>query len=686
MPEKYALGARPESASVAMPAGGPPIALLELSSVGIVLGWNPVAEKIFGHPAGAVVGHPLSSLLVDRDAARFESVVGTLSTEGGWDGLVTTLAADGGAATELAVWLSRSRQGIQVAVQETAAWRRAEADRRSCVELEDFFENGPIALHSVGPDGRVLRVNRAELELLGYRREEYVGKRIEDVFADRQTVGDILNRLQRGETVRDQAAQLRRKDGVLIDVMTDGNAYGAAVQSFHTRCFTRDVTELKRREDANRFLGRVAEVLASSLDYEQTIASAARLAVPEVADWCAVHMRLEDGSVRRLALAYRDPGKAGILEALQSRYTLGLDSHYGYPKVLRTGDVEFLPEIPPSLLEVVARDEEHLRLLRALELRSTLSGPLRARRRIIGAISMATGESGRKFTTTDLVLAQELADRAALAIDNALLYISARRELIERERAEAEVRALNSDLERRVRERTLKLEDALRQLEAFRYTVSHDLRAPLRALAGFSDLLLTEYDGRPFDAEGRDYARRIRDAARSMDRLILDLLHYSAVNRAAIELKPVDLGAVVRGVLSVLEAELSERDALVLVDEPLPRVLAHEVLLSQAITNLVSNAAKFVRTGERPWIQIRAEAGERVRLWVEDHGIGISPEHHERIFRVFERLHAKAEYAGTGVGLSIVAKAVEHVGGRVGVESELGKGSRFWIELRRDAG
>lgn len=240
----------------------------------------------------------------------------------------------------------------------------------------------------------------------------------------------------------------------------------------------------------------------------------------------------------------------------------------------------------------------------------------------------------------------------------------------------ARLRGLISSLEQRVAERTA-------ELEAFAYSVSHDLRAPLRAMQGFADALLEDYSSQ-LDSPGQEYARRIVAAAQRMDTLILDLLAYSRLGRAEMRLKPVSLAQVVEEALAQLEAEIKKKDAQMAVEKPLPEAVGHYPTLVQVIANLLSNAVKFVAPGVRPHVRVWAEEQEgQVCLWVEDKGIGIAPEYQERIFRVFERLHGIEAYPGTGIGLAIVKKGMERMGGQVGVESQVGQGSRFWVKLNK---
>lgn len=253
--------------------------------------------------------------------------------------------------------------------------------------------------------------------------------------------------------------------------------------------------------------------------------------------------------------------------------------------------------------------------------------------------------------------------------------------LTEQHARDQELKSLHENLERRVAERTRELETAVAQLESFSYSISHDLRGPLRAMEGFSSLLLDQCAAR-LEPQERHYLERIAAAARRMDRLVQDILSLSRIQRSKIQLHPLHLNRLIPEFVDQYH-HLHQGEARIHIQHPLLDVQGHEPSLVQCLSNLLANAVKFAKQGNQPEIGIATEACSPglVRIWVKDNGLGISDEDQQRIFGIFERGSAPKETDGTGIGLAIVKSAAERMGGSAGVVSELGKGSAFFVQL-----
>ena len=265
---------------------------------------------------------------------------------------------------------------------------------------------------------------------------------------------------------------------------------------------------------------------------------------------------------------------------------------------------------------------------------------------------------------------------------------AAQQEVARRRHSEDQLRAAQAqlsrhaeDLELRVAERTARLSDTVHSLENLLYHIAHNFRAPLRAIEGYSTVLLDEY-GPVLDLKGRSYATRLSAAANRMDNLVLDLLEYGRLTHVDLALTNLDLCKAVEAALGEIAIQCRRLQAQVQVTGPFPDVRANARVLDQVLFNLLDNALKFVVPGTKPHLQVWAETrGANVRLYVQDNGIGIDPEHHQRIFRAFERLHSTQAYEGTGIGLAIVQEGMQRMQGSAGVRSHLGEGSRFWVEF-----
>ena len=289
---------------------------------------------------------------------------------------------------------------------------------------------------------------------------------------------------------------------------------------------------------------------------------------------------------------------------------------------------------------------------------------------LLATVQSALRSRRRQYETRELIL--QLSASTVSLRERAAQLSSAREEL----------RQHAALLEERVAERTANLEETTRRLNAFCYTVAHDLRAPLRSQNGYASIIAEEF-GHLLGPSGREYVAKISAAAEKLDKLITDLLAYANLNRQEWQLESISLSRVVETVMIDLAERISETTAQVTLGNLGFHVQAHQASLEMIINNLLSNALKYVRPDQRPQVSLTAERrGDFIRLWVQDLGIGIAPQYHDKIFGVFERLDHRDDYSGTGIGLAIVRAAVQRMDGRCGVESALDAGSRFWIELR----
>jgi signal transduction histidine kinase/CHASE1-domain containing sensor protein len=430
---------------------------------------------------------------------------------------------------------------------------------------------------------------------------------------------------------------------------------------------------LERREVGQSLLAHAGVQLGSSLDYEATLARVAQMAVPSFADWAAVDTLEESGKIRRLAVAHVDSERVKWARQMADEFPPEPSAPTGVPAVLRSGQSELHPEVTPEMLRMANLSEVQMNLAKQLQLHSIIIVPMIARGKIFGALSFVWGESNNTYDQDDLRIAEELAERAALAIDNSRLFLAAQQELAERARAEQQVQELNEGLEHVVAERTRDLQIANEELEAFCYSVSHDLRAPLRSVDGFSRALQDDYDTK-LDDDGKDYLTRIRAAAKRMDNLISALLTLSRLTRAEIHPVEVDVSSLARQIC----ADNSQNERCDITIQPNLTVCADPPMVRLVLENLISNALKFSSKVENPAVEVGQQDGA---IFVRDNGAGFNPEYSDKLFLPFERLHTDREFPGTGIGLATAARIVKRHGGKIWAEAQLGKGATFYFSL-----
>jgi signal transduction histidine kinase/CheY-like chemotaxis protein len=414
----------------------------------------------------------------------------------------------------------------------------------------------------------------------------------------------------------------------------------------------KEIAERKRAEARMRFLAEASTLLADSLDYQSQLTSLANLAVPFLADWCEVHIVEDDGLVTQLGPISPHPSRAAPEPETPRRYSIDRKARQGVSLVLRTGKSALYPQLSDQLLAAFAHDEAHLALLREADLRSCMIVPLQARGRTLGAITFATAGSQRRYEGADVALAEDLARRAAVAVDNARLYHEAHK--------------------------------AVHARDNFLSIAAHELKTPLTSLLGYADLLRrrAEREG----ATGRDQRafQVICEQAKRLNRMIAALLDLSRIQtgQLSIERGVFDLGALVRRIAEEVQPTLQQHTLELRLPEESIMIEGDELRLEQVLQNLISNAIKYSPDGGPVVVQAERQ-DEQAALSVSDQGMGIPADALPQLFQRFYRAtNANDQHiSGMGVGLFVVKEIVSLHGGMVDVVSSEGAGSTFTVYL-----
>ncbi len=566
--------------------------------------------------------------------------------------------------------LAKANEELQAEIIER---KRVENSlRQSEARFRRVIESNIIGIGFWDVDGKITDANDALLEIVGYSREDLLSGRMKwkDMTPEEYTHLDdrVIDDLRTFGQCTPFEKEYIRKDGSRVPVLIGGALLEGSLDS--GVFFALDITERKRAEEEHtrfiseqiaraeaedsqrwsRFLSEASSELSASLDYETTLKNVARLAVPTLADYCFFDVVTEDEKIERVAWAHIDPAQQELADNLWRHIPPQEFKNHPSAKMLSTGKTEFVPEVTDVWMQAAATSPAHLQLMRDLNFHSLMTVPLVARERNLGALTFCLVDRSRHYTAIDFSLTEELARRAALAVDNALLY--------------------------------RKAQQANRAKDEFLATASHELRTPLASMLIWVRMLGS---GKLDEETSAQALSHIAGNVKSLSLLINDLLDVSRIitGKLRIDARPIELLTVINAAVDVVRpaAESKTIEIKTALDPSAGSVLGDPDRLQQVLWNLLSNAIKF--TPVEGSIEIRLERKDsNIQITVSDTGQGINPKCLPHIFERFYQVNEKNEHRGLGLGLAIVRHLVEMQGGTVDVESPgEGQGATFKVKL-----
>jgi PAS domain S-box-containing protein len=633
-------------------------AIISTDLNGTITSWNPSAERIYGYAAREAVGQP-NDLIIPPDRRAEEANIRRHVLAGEpvprYD--TVRLRKDGaGIDVSLAASALRNKQGEIVGISKiscdiSAQSRAAQATRR----LAAIVESTDDAIIGLDLSGTIRAWNRAAEQMYGYATDTAMGQSIAITLPpERQNEeSTFLERIRRGERIVGVETIRCRKDRSCFHVsLTISPIYDEHGSVVGASKIARDITDKKRTLERAAFLTEATAILAGSLDYETTLAAMANLAVPAIADWCAVDVLNDDDKLERVAVAHVEPEKIELARSIRARYE-DPASPFTPMSVIRTGTPAIVKEISDDMIAASAHgDETRIQLIKSLGLRSYMVVPLTVHGRTFGTLTFATAESGRLYTDDDFRFVQDLAFRAALAVDNARAYRAA--------------------------------QDANRLKDEFLATLSHELRTPLNAILGYTRLLQADMIA---PERGAHALATVERNAASLTQIVEDILDVSRIisGKIRLNIQPVDLADVIKNAVETVTpaADAKQIRIQMLVDPHAGPISGDPDRLQQVVWNLVSNAVKF--TPKNGIVQVRLERiNSHVEIVVSDTGIGIAPDFLPHMFERFRQADSGTTRAhgGIGLGLAIVRHLVELHGGTITASSG-GKdtGATFRVRL-----
>jgi PAS domain S-box-containing protein len=688
-------------------------AIFLLDTKGYIASWNAGAERMKGYHEEEILGKHFSCFYTKEDLKikKPDHALQVAVNEGRYEDIGWRVRKDG-SRFWADVIISPVHDSDGIFQGFTKITRDLTEQKKSEEKFKGILESAPDSIVITNPEGKILMVNARTENLFGYNRDEMIGQEVEILIPDRFREGHYHHRKEYNSDPEIRAMGIGlelygiRKDGKEFPVEVSLSPIHISDEELLIFAAVRDITvqkkaeseikqlnkeldkriaertselelslrnEKKARLEASRnqqkiiFLSKASEILSSSLNYSHTLSELAKTITPAIADWCIFHEVKSDKTINPIIISHIDQRKIDIGYELARKFPSDPNVPKGLYKVIRTHKPEFFPAIPYKLLEVFTHNEEHLLIIRSLKIKSLISVPLIIREKVYGIMTLILEGDSRQFDEEDLEMALEIARRASLAIENGRLY--------------QEAQDLNMDLEQRVANRTLELATINKELESFSYSVSHDLRAPLRSIDGFSNLILKKYVDL-LDETGKDYFSRVIHASQQMGHLIDDLIKLSQITRIEMNREITDLSEMAGTIAAELKASQPGRKAAILIQ---PQLLANvdRNLMQIALHNLFDNSWKYSRNQPNTKIEFGTMLqNDKTVYYIRDNGVGFDMKYVDKLFGAFQRLHSTTEFEGTGIGLATVQRIIRRHSGKIWVEGELDKGATFYFTLQ----
>lgn len=636
-------------------------AVIVTDAAGNVHNMNPVAESLTGWQMQDACGQPLTTvfnIVNEYSRQKVENPVETAIATGKIQGLAnhTMLIARDGSERPISDSAAPILAADGAIVGVVLIFRDVSNQRQWLRQLQDserrfrsVVQSDMIGIGFWDTGGALTDANQRLLDMIGYSHREVEAGLVR--WSDltpreyEETDQRALAEMRRNGFCRPYEKECIRKDGSRFPILIGGSHFEGDPR--HGSFWVLDITERKRTERDLRFLADASRSLATLVDDRSTLQRVAQLAVPGFADWCVIHLADSDDRLRQVAAAHTNPARIHLAIELDRRYPPRGDTA-GAGRVYRTGQAEMEQEISSEVLQVAAQDPEHFKMLTELGLKSYLSVPLSVRDRPFGVITFVAAESSRRYTRADLDVAQDLAHRAAISIENGRLY--------------------------------RELQEADRRKDEFLAMLAHELRNPLAPIRSGLDIL-------SIDGVQPDIVDLMKHQVEHLVRLVDDLLDVSRILRGKIELRreTVDLGSVMARAVDAVRPLIESRQQQFVSRLPANpvRLDADPVRLAQVVSNLLTNASKYTDPGGHIWLTAGRDR-DTISIEVSDDGVGIEERLLPHVFDLFIQSERSIDRSqgGLGIGLTVVKNLVEMHGGHVSAYSGgMGKGSTFTVEL-----